>query len=144
MSKYFELREFITSNTAKQLGIDNTPTFEVVENLNELATSILDPLRKDWGSGIRVSSGYRCPELNKAVGGSSTSAHKRGEASDLQPVNGEFVKFAKFCQEWFKAHKDSIPFDQVILEKSGPTRWVHVGLRNAKGKQRKQVFSLNL
>lgn len=141
MSKYFQLKEFIVSNTAKKLGIDNTPSFEVVQHLSELA-SFLDAIRKAWGSGIRVSSGYRCDELNAAVGGASNSAHKCGYAADIQPCNGELDKFINFCKDWFKANKNSLSWDQVILEQSGYTQWVHIGLKDCRGRQRKQIFNM--
>lgn len=144
MSKYFQLKEFVVSNTAKQMGIDNTPSFEVVDHLQELVSTILDPLRRDWGSPIKVTSGYRCPALNKAVGGSSNSAHKCGYAADIQPVNGELDKFINFCKDWFKSHKDILSWDQVILEKSVYTQWVHIGLKDNKGRQRKQIFNITL
>ena len=73
---YFELDEFIRSDTAKKYGIDNTPTFAIVAHLDELVESILDPLRAAYGKPITVTSGYRCNSLNKAVGGADTSAHK--------------------------------------------------------------------
>ena len=142
MSKFFQLKEFVASNTAKQMGIDNTPSFEVVDHLQELVSTILDPLRKDWGSPIKVTSGYRCPALNKAVGGSSNSSHKIGYAADIQPANGELDKFINFCKSWFKSHKDILSWDQVILEKSVYTQWVHIGLKDCRGRQRKQIFNM--
>ena len=72
--KYFTLSEFINSTTAKRLGIDNTPSFEVVDNLNKLA-DYLDIIREKVGKPILISSGFRCPVLNKAVGGVSNSQH---------------------------------------------------------------------
>ena len=92
MATYFTLAELLKSNTAKQNGIDNTPTFEVVRHLEELTEKILDPLRAAWGKPIRVKSGYRCPRLNAAVGGSKTSVHMIGYAADLQ-TSGSFRYF---------------------------------------------------
>ena len=68
--KYFTLEEFLTSATARQKSIENMPSWEIVEHLNELAL-FLDGFREFWGSGIRVSSGLRVPKLNSAVGGGS-------------------------------------------------------------------------
>lgn len=76
--KYFTIEELCESETAEELGIDNTPTDQVKENLTFFTEKILDPLRESWGSAIVVNSGYRCPELNKAVGGSETSVHPLG------------------------------------------------------------------
>ena len=72
--KYFSLAEFINSATAKRLSIDNTPTFEIVDNLNRLA-DYLDGIREKLGKPILVSSGYRCPVLNKAVGKQAVSTN---------------------------------------------------------------------
>ena len=87
---------------------------------------------------IRVSSGYRCEKLNKAVGGAATSVHMIGYAADLQ-VSGSFNKFRDFVVEWVK--KSGVKFDQVILEtdKKKNTKWIHVGLYNNSGQQRGQI-----
>lgn len=136
--KYFELSEFINSSTAKKKGIDNSPSFEIVSHLDELVEKVLDPLRAAYGQPISVSSGYRCPALNKAVGGSSTSVHMIGYAADLQ-VGGSFNKFRDFVVDWFK--KTGTPFDQVLLESSRSTgaKWIHIGLYNNAHQQRKQT-----
>ena len=141
--KYFELDEFIKSDTAKAKGIDNTPTFEVVDHLNELVSKILNKLRADWGSAIEVHSGFRCEKLNKAVGGSSTSVHKLGYAADLVPANGKFDEFVKFVEDWVK--KNKIKFDQVIIESNSKgDRWLHIGLYNNAGQQRGQIKVMNV
>ena len=80
--KYFRLSEFINSATAKRLGINNIPSFEVVDNLNRLA-DYLDGIREKFGKPILISSGYRCPLLNKAVRGVANSQHLKGLAADL-------------------------------------------------------------
>ena len=133
----FTLAEFLVSDTAKRKKIDNFPTWQAVANLTELTSTILQPLRTAWGSGIHINSGYRCEELNKAVGGSATSVHKIGAAADLYPVNGEFAKFALFVQDFLT--DNNIPFDQLLLETSGRDRWVHIGLKSNYGEQRRQV-----
>ena len=136
--KYFELAEFTSSREAKKRGIDNTPSFEVVEHLNELVDNFLDPLRAAYGMPIRISSGYRCPELNKAVGGVVTSAHMTGYAADLQ-VGGSFSKFCEFVVDWVK--KTGTKFDQILLESKKATgdKWLHVGLYNNQRQQRAQI-----
>ena len=133
--KYFTIKELCYSETAQKKGIDNTPTEEIKAHLTELGTKILDPLREAWGSGIIVKSGYRCPKLNKAVGGSSTSAHVLGFAADLKPLNGNITRFKSFVKNWLKT--SGIAFDQYINEFSGGSEWVHIGLKNGSGKQRK-------
>ena len=86
--KHFKIEEFTYSITAQHLGIDNTPSKEAVTNLERLVSRVLDPLREAWGSPIIVTSGYRCEELNKRVGGARTSYHLRGMAADIRPRNG--------------------------------------------------------
>lgn len=136
--QYFTLEEFLTSSTARQRSIENMPSFEIVEHLNELAL-FLDGLRKAWGSGINVSSGYRNDALNAAVGGVATSCHRLGWAADLQPSNGDMKKFKKFVVDWLK---DKM-FDEAIIEKNKKgVEWIHIQLYSPKGFQRKKVFSL--
>ena len=131
---YFTIQELTASATAKKLKIDNTPTEEIKKHLQELI-DFLNPIREKWGSGIRVSSGFRCKKLNDAVKGSPTSVHQIGYAADLIPVNGKMQEFKKFIQEYLKDKK----FDQCILEKSGGQQWVHIGLYNNAHQQRKQI-----
>lgn len=139
MSKYFSFNEMWQSATADKLGIDNRPSPEIAMHLGELATD-LDDIREAWGSGIIVSSGYRCDALNAAVGGSKTSAHVTGYAADLQPKNGKIEEFKAFIVNYLKNRK----FDQCLLEASGKTQWVHYGKFNRKGQQRGQIFSLEV
>ena len=137
-SKYFYLEEFLTSSTARQKSIENTPSWEIVLRLRKLAR-FLDGLREEWGSGIRVTSGFRNERLNSAVGGVPNSIHKIGYAADIYPVNGKFEEFKKFVKNWIK-DKD---FDQCILEKKGNSEWIHIGLYGNSGQQRHNIFSLN-
>ena len=136
--RYFTLAELIKSDTAKKRGIDNTPDFEVVEHLSELVEKVLDPMRAAYGMPIKVSSGYRCPELNKAVNGAPTSVHQIGYAADLQ-VGGSFNKFRDFVVEWFR--KTGTKFDQLLLESDRRTgaKWIQVGLYNNARQQRGQI-----
>lgn len=136
-SEYFELEEFLVSSTARQKSIENVPSWEVVQNLHSLA-QFLDWLRQDWGSGIRITSGFRCEKLNKAVGGVSNSAHRFGFAADIQPVNGKMKEFKKFVVEWAK---DKL-FDEIILEHNKNTEWIHIQQFSPNGFQRRKVFSL--
>lgn len=137
MNNYFTIKELCYSYTAEQKGIDNSPSKEIEEHLKELI-SFLNPIREKWGSGIRVNSGYRCPELNKVVGGVDTSAHMLGYAADLYPVNDKFDDFKVFIVNYLKDKE----FDQCILEASGNSEWIHLGLYNNKHQQRKQIFKL--
>lgn len=137
MNNYFTIKELCYSDTAEQKGIDNSPSKEIEEHLKELI-SFLNPIREKWESGIRVNSGYRCPELNKAVGGVDTSAHMLGYAADLYPVNGKFDDFKTFIVNYLQDKE----FDQCILETSGNSEWIHLGLYNNKHQQRRQIFKL--
>ena len=134
---YFTVAELYASDTAKKYGIDNTPNSIVISHLQQLI-NFLNPLREAWGSAIRVSSGYRCEKLNRFVGGSKTSSHLIGYGVDLIPVNGKMDAFKKFIIDYMKNKM----FDQCIIEKSGKTEWIHIGLYNLKGQQRKMIFNI--
>lgn len=130
--KYFKLSEFINSATANRLGIDNIPSFEVVDNLNRLA-DYLDGIRAKFGKPILISSGYRCPMLNKAVGGVVNSQHLKGLAADL--VCSDMEKLLSIIRE-------TKGFDQVITEhnKGSKSYWIHVSVAPVFGKPRNQVI----
>lgn len=138
----FTLAELLDSETAREQHIDNTPTFEVVDNLNELTSKILQPLRSAWGSAITVTSGYRCKVLNKAVGGSDTSAHMLGYAADLYPTNGKFEEFCRFTVKFLTDNR--ILYDQILIERSGWREWLHIGLYNNNHERRGIVKDINL
>lgn len=141
MARYFELKEFVRSDTAKWRGIDNTPGFDDVAHLNELVEKILDPLRDAWGSPLTVSSGYRCEKLNSAVGGSVTSVHKIGYAADIVPQVGTLKSFVEFAERWLRLN--DIAFDQSIREVDRRGKeWWHIGLKNNAGQQRRQFLAL--
>lgn len=131
--RYFTLEELTKSATATAKKIDNTPTKEVEDNLTKLVDKVLDPLREAYGKPIKVNSGYRCPKLNRAVGGSATSQHVLGQAAD---ITGGSKAENKILFDLIKSLK--LPFDQLIWENGGV--WVHVsfGPRN-----RRQVLSIN-
>ena len=138
--KYFTFHEFERSETARSLGIDNRMPELIEAHVVELVDCLLDPLREAWDAPLVVSSGYRCPELNDAVGGSKTSAHLAGWAADLVPESGDgrgVQELVNFTVEWLTA--TSLPFDQMIDERSGGRRWLHLGIRNLKGEQRKEM-----
>ena len=136
--KYFTIEELCQSETAEKYKIDNTPSEEIKKNLETLVDCLLDPLREAWGSPIIINSGYKCPILNKAVGGSKTSSHMSGWSVDMRPKNGKMEEFKKFVVQFIKTRF----WDQCILEKSGDVEWVHLSLYNNSGKQRKMIFSI--
>ena len=128
ISKNFSYREFEASDKADKKGICNVITsFEVRDAIKALVDKVLQPLRDNWGKPLHINSGYRCPELNKAVGGVPTSQHVKGEAGDVacdKPV--ELARLAAaMC----------LPYDQMILY---PT-FVHISHR-LKGQQRAQIL----
>lgn len=82
--KYFELDELLRSETALNCGIENLPSWSDIESLHELVLDVLDPIRKEWGQPLIVTSGYRSPELNTKVGGVPASAHVIGCAADVR------------------------------------------------------------
>ena len=135
---YFTISELTASDTAKAKGIDNSPTTAVRANLVALIVTLLDPLREAWKSPIKVTSGYRCGVLNRAVGGSSTSAHLYGCAADIVPINGKIAEFKEFCRKYFDVRRHL--YDQVILEDNGKSEWVHIGLKTADGRKRGQLM----
>lgn len=134
MGKYFTINELTKSSTASRLHINNTPSQEVKDNLNKLIDNVLDPLRELYGKPIIVNSGYRCPKLNKAVGGARNSQHLTGQASDIRTV----ANTKESNKQLFDIIKNSkLPFDQLINEYD--FNWVHVsyGPRN-----RRQVLTI--
>ena len=134
---YFTIAELCASETAKKYNIDNTPDSIITSHLQQLI-NFLNPLREAWGSAIKVSSGYRCDKLNRFVGGSKTSSHLIGYGVDLIPANGKMDDFKKFIIDYMKTRM----FDQCIIEKSGKTEWIHIGLYNNKGQQRRMIFNI--
>ena len=135
ISKNFTLDELIASATAKQMHIINAPGVDEVCNLCALVHNVLQPLRDAMGESIKIGSGYRCPQLNKAVGGVPNSQHINGEAADLC-IDGDKLKGKRWF-DWIKSHCD---FDQLIMEhNSKGTYWVHVSYR-ADGKNRRKVI----
>lgn len=135
---YFDLEELLTSSVARQRSIENLPSWEIVENLNTLAL-FLDGIRAAWGSGIRITSGYRNEKLNVAVGGVLNSVHRYGFAVDMVPMNGKFDAFVEFLKKYLKDKG----YDQCIIEKSGKSKWVHFGLYSPTGRQRKMLFNID-
>lgn len=118
--KYFSIDELTHSSIASARGIDNTPrSREVVDNMVRLVSMALDPAREALGSPITVNSGYRCPELNRAVGGVPSSYHLQGRAADL--TTGSVAGNRRLM-----AILGTLPHRELIWERGG--RWVHVAI----------------
>ena len=140
LSENFTLEELIRSNTAERMGIENVPKDEkVVENLRSLCLEVLQPLRDYFGAPVHINSGYRCPELNMAVGGVKNSQHCRGEAADIRIVS------PKQGREWAAWIVDNCRFDQMLLErnKSGAV-WLHVSCKRDASKNRQSFKMLKV
>jgi len=120
LSRFFTLDEMTFSNTAKAAGIDNTPTAAEIESLRVLCIAVLDPLREALGSSIKVNSGYRGPALNARLKGATKSQHLIGQAADIQAPGMTVVDLFK------KVIRLGLPYDQIIYEVNGSSKWVHV------------------
>lgn len=123
LSKNFTLSEITHSNTAKRLGIKNEPTETHLQNIQHLVDDLLQPLRDAVGP-IRISSGYRNPSLNRAIGGSRSSQHCKGEALDLQFWKAGEIN-NKVIYDWIL--QSGLKFDQMINEFD--FAWIHVSLK---------------
>lgn len=118
----FTLEEFLRSSVADRLGISQTePPYEVVVNVTKLCVGVLQPLRSHFGEPVIISSGYRCPDVNKAVGGVYNSQHMKGQAADIY-LGGDTEKET----DYFRWIRNNLDFDQLILEGNEQTSWLHV------------------
>lgn len=126
----FSLGEFEVSQTAERLGIDNSVPKDLVWNLEALVKYLLQPVRDALGP-VFISSGYRCPEINKATGGSKKSQHPKAEATDFTVLRMTPYEVCKWIE------KSSLPFDQLIHEFG---RWIHVSHKR-NGQQRGQCLT---
>lgn len=133
LTEHFTLWEFLRSDKAEELGLMEQQlgvTDEIIRNLKGLCVNVLEPLRLAVGSVI-VRSGYRCPALNEAVGGSKNSQHMMGEAADIiHPMAGG----NRLMYKWIRANA---PFDQLINEYD--YAWVHVSY---SARNRRQVLTV--
>lgn len=133
MAKYFTIGELCKSDTAIEKNIANTPDNTTIERMNALMEECLDKVREMWGKPIGVNSGFRSPELNRAVGGKKNSQHLKGEACDITTGSKANNKrlFEMICAS-------DIEFDQLIDESN--YKWLHISY--CKGDNRKQVLHL--
>ena len=136
LTENFSLAEMTKSETALRLDMDNTPEPELLENLKALAENVLQPIRNYYGMGVKVNSGYRHPDVNKAVGGSTTSDHCKGMAADIEIPGVPNAELAQYIA-------DNLKFRQLILEFYTPgvpdSGWVHVSYNPADNK--KQILT---
>ena len=136
LSDNFTLEEMVRSTTAEAKGIKNIPSQDEIENLKELAVNVLQPIRDKYGKPIYINSGYRCPQLNRAVGGVNNSQHlcQRGAAADIRSEDN------KELWDLIVGMVDNkeIEVDQLIDESN--LSWIHISYN--KGKNRKQILML--
>jgi len=128
MTQSFSIRELTYSDTAIRLGIDNTPTDEILKNLQNVIHFILEPISNNFDSQIMITSGYRSPALCQAIGSKPTSQHTLGMAVDFEILGTP----NKEVSDWIVNHLD---FDQCILEFWKPEQpnsgWVHCSYKTS-------------
>lgn len=134
MSPHFSLAELVASETAARKGIDNTPGPQEIENLSLLAHRLEEVRILLGNKPVIVSSGYRSPSLNEAVGGARNSFHMRGLAADFIAPH-----FGTPAEVVAKIAASSIDFDQCIVEFG---RWVHFAIAAEGRKGRRQVLRI--
>lgn len=138
LSDHFTYQEFIDSQVADQLGIDNTPKLDHIENGKLVCQYILEPVRVHTGKGFAPSSFYRCMKLNGVVGGSNNSQHQYGQAVDFKIIGFDNYELAFWI-------RDNLKFDQLILEhyNGGSTGWIHCSFikETDDKKNRQQVLT---
>lgn len=136
ISKNFDYKEFEKTDVPGMQVRNTITSTEVRDSIKALVDEVLQPLRDAWGEPLAINSGYRCPEVNKAVGGVPTSQHTKGEAADVCPFgrngHGDIETVRQLAQ---KAVELDLPFDQMILYPS----FVHFS-RKLKGEQRRQIL----
>ena len=120
LSPHFSLEELTHSDTATRLGIDNTPTAEIIDNLTFLAKE-LEYVRDILNTPMLISSGFRCYALNDHLGSKRTSSHTKGLAVDF--ISPSYGNPRSIVSAIVKAN---INYDQVILEYD---RWVHLSFK---------------
>jgi zinc D-Ala-D-Ala carboxypeptidase len=141
LSENFTLDEFTRSQTASRQGIANVPPADTIPAIRHLVERVLQPARDHFGKSMNINSGYRSPQLNKAIGGATTSQHMWSSlwaAADVEVFGLDNLTLAN----WIKEH---CPFDQLIAECYSPSEgpnsgWVHVSLRT-DNKDRKEVLT---
>jgi zinc D-Ala-D-Ala carboxypeptidase len=131
LTKNFHLNEFIFSQTAQRHGLNNTPNPEQVKNIQLLCLHILQPLRDNLQRPIKITSGYRSPELNRKIGGSRFSQHSNGEAADFTVQGLTPLEVCRIIQRL------KLPYDQLIHEFN---EWVHISY---SPRHRRQTLTIN-
>ena len=133
ISDNISLKEAVRSNTAERMGINNMPDNETLVTMQITAQHVFEPICNHFNEQIYISSFYRCPELNTAIGGSARSQHCLGEAIDIDDVYSKVTN-----ADFFNYIKDHLEFDQLIWEFGDDTNpaWVHVSYRLGNNRMR--------
>jgi hypothetical protein len=132
LSPHFSYGEMTISDIAERKGILNRPDEIQITNMKNLCVNILEPIRTYFGKSVIISSGFRTPELNKAIGGSETSQHRFGEAADFIIIDKELVAI----YEWVILNSN-LDYDQIIHEFG---RWIHIShTKRYKNRQKNTV-----
>lgn len=142
LSKNFTLAELTKSEYAIRNNIkeQNTPSQQIIDNLEKLCINVLQPLRDKVGNPIKITCGYRCKRVNEGVGGASSSQHLDGKAADIEYYIGNEENNLLLAQAVLL---NNIAFDQMILEfgtKKNPS-WIHISYN--EGKNRGQILEAN-
>lgn len=134
LGQWFSLREMTRTST----GLRNVPPDDAYTHLGRLVSTLLDPLRNDLGQPVRVTSGYRSPNVNKAVGGSRTSRHMLGLAADIKVRGMESTTLAERIEQL--RTQGVLDYDQVIAYAASRGGHVHVGLAPEGSTPRRQML----
>lgn len=126
----FKMSELIHSDTAVRHNINNMPDINSLDFMLDLIYYVLQPIREHFKSPVIITSGYRCAQVNKLVGGVSTSQHCKGQACDFTVKGHSLNEVIAWC-------KNNLDYDQLINEYD---KWVHISF--VKGSNRKQYFKM--
>ena len=135
LTEHFTLEEMVKSQTALRKGLDNNPDAEQLEALVDLCEYVLEPIRKHWSRPVIVSSAFRAPAVNKAIGSKDTSQHTKGQAADIEIPGVDNLDLYHWIGQ-------SVEFDQLILEfYSGEpaSGWVHVSYVSRETNRRERL-----
>jgi hypothetical protein len=138
LSPNFSAYELYKSETADRLGIDNTPSPEILDRLALVAGNVLEPVMAHYKRRPKVNSGYRCLALNRAIKSKDTSQHPDGTTTDFEVPGIDNRDLAIWC-------RDNLDFDQLILEFYTPgipdSGWCHISYTGQN--HRKSVLTIN-
>jgi len=135
LSPHFTLEEMIKSQTALRKGLDNTPDAHQLRAMVDLCENALEPIREHWNRPVIVSSGFRAPAVNKAVGSKRTSQHTKGQAADIEIPGIDNLEL----YQWAGLY---VEYDQLILEYytgEPASGWVHVSYVSRETNRRERL-----